>query len=198
MLKGFKLTIQHLWAATVIVGVFIFVNTHPIRPQDFWWHIAIGREILLSGQIPLVDSYSYTMAGQPYPAYQIYWLMELIMYIVFRIGGGALIVFFQSLLITEAYGIILWNCSLASRSWRIAAFGLLFAAALGLNDWNVRPQAITFLLGALILLAINRLRSTQKKLWLGVFPFVMAIWVNSHGTFPIGLALIGAWSLDEF
>jgi len=123
--------------------------------------------------------------------------MELIMCIVFRIGGGALIVFFQSLLITGAYGIILWNCSLASRSWRIAAFGLLFAAALGLNDWNVRPQAITFLLGALILLAINRLRSTQKKLWLGVFPFVMAIWVNSHGTFPIGLALIGAWWLDE-
>lgn len=197
MLNNFKLSIQHLWAVTALVGVFIFVSTHPIRPQDFWWHMAVGREIVSSGQIPLLDSYSYTMPGQPYPSYQMFWLMEVGMYIVYQLGGGELVVFIHSLLITGAYGIVLWLCFQASKSWRIAAFGTLFAAALGLNDWNVRPQAITFLLGAFVLLAINRLQANQKKVWLGVLLLAMIIWVNSHGTFPIGLALVGAWWLEE-
>lgn len=197
MNRRIKLSIQHLWAATVIVGIFIFVSTHPIRPQDFWWHMAIGREVLSTGHIPLVDRYSYTMAGEPYPAYQIYWLMEVILYAVFRAGGGELVVFFQSLIITGAYGIIMWLCYSVSKSWRIAAFSTLFAAALGLNDWNIRPQAITFLLGASILLAIHRFRLSKNKAWLWIFPIVMTLWANSHGTFALGLAMIGVWWLDE-
>jgi hypothetical protein len=197
MPRKFKLSIEHLWAATVLTGVFIFVSTHPIRPQDFWWHIAIGREIAAKSSIPLLDTYSYTMAGQPYPAYQIYWLMETALFNVFRTGGGELIVFFQSLLITGAYGVLLGLCFILSRSWRVAAFSVLFAAALGLNDWNVRPQAVTFLLGALILLAIHQIRRTRRTSWLLVFPIVMVVWANSHGTFALGLSLIGIWWLDE-
>ena len=197
MFRNLRLTIQHLWAVTALVGVFIFVSTHPIRPQDFWWHMAVGREVLATGRIPSVDTFSYTMPGKPYPAYQVFWLMESILYVTFRAGGGEMVIFLQSLLITSAYGIILWLCYLETRSWRVAAFGVLFAAALGLNDWNVRPQAITFLLGALILLAINRLRMSHNDKWLVIFPVAMVVWVNSHGTFPIGLALIGAWWLDS-
>lgn len=197
MVKKFKLSIQHLWPITVVVGIFIFTSTHPIRPQDFWWHMAVGREIISSGQIPLVDSYSFTMPGQAYPSYQMFWLMEVVMYLVYRLGGGELVIFLHSFVITGAYSIILWLCYQVSRSWRIAAFGVLFAAALGLNDWNVRPQAVTFFLGALILFAINRVRLAHSKAWLVVIPLSMVLWVNSHGTFPIGLAMLGVWWLEE-
>jgi hypothetical protein len=197
MFKNFKLSIQHLWAVTAVVGVFIFVSTHPIRPQDFWWHMAVGREIVTTAHIPQADDYSYTMKGQPYPAYKIYWLMEVLMYLVFRAGSGELVVFIHSLVITGAYAILLWLCYKISGSWRIAAFCTLFAAALGLNDWNVRPQAITFMLGAIILLAIFQLRANRRKIWLGAVFLAMVVWVNSHGTYPIGLILLGSWWLDE-
>lgn len=197
MRKDIKFSIQHLWAVTVIAGIFIFVSTHPIRPHDFWWHMAIGREILSTGHIPLLDTYSYTMTGEPYPSYQIYWLMEVAMYFIYSLGRGELLVFIHSILITGAYGIILWLCLQASKSWRVAAFGTLFAAALGLNDWNVRPQAISFIIGATILLAIYQLKVKRKKIWLGFIILAMIVWVNSHGTFPIGLVLIGVWWLEE-
>jgi hypothetical protein len=189
----FHFTIQHLWGLIVLVGIFVFVNTHPIRPYDFWWHITIGKEILATGKIPAVDVYSFTEAGQPYPSYQMFWLMEVILYGVFRVGGPALVVFFQSLLVTSAYFILFWICKRVSNNWRIAAIGALFAAALGLNDWNVRPQGITFLLASLILLAIYEYRRKPTWQWLIIIPVSMLLWVNSHGTFIIGLVLIGIW-----
>ncbi|HDQ34975.1 MAG TPA: hypothetical protein ENN14_01525, partial [Chloroflexi bacterium] len=102
------LSIEHLWALTVLVGIFVFVNTHPIRPHDFWWHMAVGREILATGRIPLVDTFSYTAAGTPYPSYQMFWLIETALYLLYRTGGAALVIFVHSLVITTAYGLLLW------------------------------------------------------------------------------------------
>jgi len=191
------LSIEHLWALTVLVGIFVFVNTHPIRPHDFWWHMAVGREILATGRIPLVDTFSYTAAGTPYPSYQMFWLIETALYLLYRTGGAALVIFVHSLVITTAYGLLLWLGQRLSGSWRAGAFATLFAAALGLNDWNVRPQAVTFAIAALFLLAIHEYRQTARREWLLVFPLGMALWVNSHGTFPFGLLLLGLWLAEE-
>ncbi len=193
----FRLRIEHLWGLTILAGIFVFVNTHPIRPHDFWWHITIGREILNSGKIPIIDIYSSTASGQPYPSYQMFWLMDIVLFSIYKLGGPALVVFFQSLLITSAYAVIIWISKEVTNSWRIAAFGVLFAAALGLNDWNVRPQGITLLLASLYLLAIFEYKQSNNWVWLLVFPLGMLVWANSHGTFLIGIALIGIWLGQE-
>jgi len=192
-----RISIQHLWVLAVLIGIFAFVNTHPIRPHDFWWHMAIGREIVDSGEIPEVDAYSHTMAGQPYASYQMYWLPDIGLYAVYKLGGAALSILVQSLIITLAYAMIFLLCFRLSRSWRVAAFGVIFAAALGLNNWNLRPQIITYLLGALFLWAVYEYRMRPRKGLFLVFPAAMMVWVNSHGTFPIGLVLLGIWLLDE-
>ena len=189
----FHLRIEHLWGLAALVGIFVFVSTHPIRPQDFWWHIAIGREIVAEGKIPASDIYSYTATGQAYPSYQMFWLMETVLYELYHLGGAALVVFAHTVWITLAYVILFWLCKQASQSWRMAALCVLLAAALGLNDWNVRPQGITFLLCSLFLLAIYQYRQKPRWYWLIVFPSGMLIWVNSHGTFFIGLAFVALW-----
>jgi hypothetical protein len=189
----FHLRIEHLWGLVVLLGIFIFVNTHPIRPHDFWWHIKIGQEIVTTGKIPTVDVFSYTEAGQSYPSYQMYWLMEIFLFEFYKLGGAAFVVFAFSLIITAAYSLLFWICLGVSNSWRMAAFGVLFAAALGLNDWNVRPQGITFLIASLYLLAIYQYNHGLRWTWLIVLPLGMLVWANSHGTFVIGIAIIGIW-----
>ncbi len=191
------ITLEQLWALTALVGIFAFLNTHPIRPQDFWWHLAVGRDILTTGQIPAIDTVSYTAAGAPYPSYQAFWLMEVAMYGVYRLGGPALTVLLHSLTISTAYALLLWLGWRSTGSWRAAALAALFAAALGLNDWNVRPQAIAFAIAALFLLALREYHHSHKAAWLWVFPPGMALWANSHGTFPLGLLLPGLWLAEE-
>jgi hypothetical protein len=192
-----EIKIQHLWAITVVIGIFVFVNTAPIRPHDFWWHIAVGREIVSTGNIPSVDEYSFTMQGQPYPSYQMFWLADVTLYNLYEFGGPALIVFIQSLIITAAYGLLLWLCWRISSSFRIAALATIFAVALGIDNWNVRPQTISYLIGVVYLLAIYFYRKRPHTGWLVVFPIGMLLWVNSHGSFVIGLVLIGIWLGDE-
>ncbi len=113
------------------------------------------------------------------------------------LGGPALVIFLQSLIITSAYVVVFWVCNLVTKSWRIAALSTLFAAALGMNDWNVRPQGVTFLLASLFLFVIYQYKTKPQWGWLVILPIAMLIWVNSHGTFILGLILIGIWWGDE-
>jgi len=159
--------------------------------------MAVGKAILENGQIPQVDIYSYTAYATPYPSYQVFWLMEIALYLIFKAGGAALIVFIQSLVITSAYSLILITCLQQTNNWRAAAFGLAFAVALGFNDWNVRPQVITFLIGAFFLYLIQRVRSGLNPGWAILLPLLMVIWVNSHGTFLLGIFFVSLWLGEE-
>lgn len=181
----------------VLVGVWVFVSTHPIRPHDFWWHITIGKEVLEIGRIPQADVFSITAAGLPYPSYNTYWLMQVVLYGVYATGGPAGVVFFQSGLITATYGLLMVLAYRLTGSGRLAAWSTLAAVLTGFGDWNVRPQAVTFALGAACLLAIHAHRARPHPAWLAVFPLTMLVWVNSHGSFVIGLGLVGAWLADE-
>lgn len=193
-----KITPRMLWALGILTVVFTYINMSQISPNDFWWHMAVGREILATGQIPMVDIYSYTMAGQPYLSYQMFWLMDVWLYWWYSLGGAELILFIQSLIITSTYVIIMLICWQRSRKWGVTAFSLLFAIVLGVYAWSVRPQAISFLLGAIFLYTMQRYRSTSNPLLLAVLPVGMLLWVNSHGSFPVGLMLLGIWLGDEF
>jgi hypothetical protein len=131
-----------LWAAGIITVIFTYVNMSQITPNDFWWHMAVGRDIVINGQIPAMDVYSYTMAGQPYLSYQMFWLMDIWLYGWFSLGGAELILFIQSLIITATYLIVFTLCWQNSHKWGIASFCLLFSILLGIYAWSVRPQDI--------------------------------------------------------
>jgi len=193
-----RITPRMLWVLGILTVIFTYVNMSQISPNDFWWHMAVGREILATGQIPTVDIYSYTMAGQPYLSYQMFWLMDVWLYWWYSIGGAELILFIQSLVITSTYLVIMLMCWRSSRKWGVTAFCLLFSIVLGVYAWSVRPQAISFLLGAIFLYTIQRYRSTSNPLLLAVLPVGMLVWVNSHGSFPVGLMLLSIWFGDEF
>ncbi len=195
-MKTQRPTLAHLWALTVLVGILVFVNTHPIRPQDFWWHLKVGEQIVTTGEIPTVDPFSLRQAGTPY-TFWVFWLMEAWFYVVYRLGGPPLIVLAHSLTITSAYGSILWLAQAKSGRWRLAALATLAAAALGINDWNVRPQAIGFLTAAVILVAIHLYDQHKQRWLLALFPVSLWIWANSHGSWPIGFVLAGLWLAER-
>lgn len=192
-----RIPVRMLWALGILTFVFTYVNMSQIAPNDFWWHMAVGRDILSNGQIPAVDVYSYTMAGQPYLSYQMFWLMDVWLYGWYSIGGAELVLFIQSLIVTGTYLIILLLCWSVSKKWGVTSFCLILTILLGIYAWNVRPQAISFLIGAIFLYGIYTYRQRPRLRWLLVFPVGMLVWVNSHGSFPVGLLLLGIWVGDE-
>ncbi|MFL5804012.1 MAG: hypothetical protein ACJ8CR_19985 [Roseiflexaceae bacterium] len=195
-LRPATLTLDHVWLAAALILIALRPLLSPIPPHDFWWHLATGRAIVAQGRIPTTDSFSYTQFGQPF--YNQGWLAELLMYGIYQLGGVPLILLVQSLVMALAYGLLLRLCVIRTGRLRLCVVLLLLATLpLSFSNWVVRPQSYTFpiFVGFLTILTEYRL-GRSNRLWL--LPLLMALWVNMHGAFVLGLALIGLTFIGEF
>jgi hypothetical protein len=192
----FVLALDHVWLAAALMLIALRPLLTPIPPNDFWWHMATGRAIIVQGAIPTLDSFSYTQAGQPF--FNQGWLAQLLMYGMYQLGGIALIYIVQALVIALAYGLLLRLCLLRTGHVQLSV-GLLLLTTLPLSfdNWLVRPQSYAFALFAGFLTILTEYRLYGKnRLWL--LPLLMALWVNIHGSFVLGgvliaLTLVGEW-----
>jgi hypothetical protein len=193
--KLLPLTLDHVWLAAALTLLALRPLLTPIPPNDFWWHMATGRLIVAQGVIPTVDSFSYTQTGRPF--YNQSWLAQILMYLLYQAGGLPLILLTQALVIALAYGLLLRLCIVRSGRLRLSvALLLLTTLPISFDNWLVRPQSYAFPIfaGFLTILTDHRL-GRASRLWL--LPPLMALWVNIHGTFILGLALIGITFVGE-
>src|SRR6266498_2810854 len=177
------LTIEHVWLAAALMLIALRPLLTPIPPNDFWWHLATGRAIITQGAIPVIDSFSYTQAGQPF--FNQGWLAQLLMYGMYQLGGSPLIYIAQELVIALAYGLLLRLCLLRTGQVQLSV-GLLLLTTLPLSfdNWLVRPQSYAFPLFAGFLSILTEYRLGGKnRLWL--LPLLMVLWVNIHGSFVL-------------
>jgi hypothetical protein len=191
----FALTLDHVWLAAALVLLALRPLLTPIPPHDFWWHLATGRIIVAQHAIPTLDSFSYTRTGLPF--YNQGWLAQVLMYGIYQAGGLALTLLVQAALIALAYGLLLRLCIVRTGRLRLSvALLLLTTLPLSFDNWNVRPQSYAFPLfvGFLVILTEFRL-GRRNRLWL--LPLLMLLWVNIHGTFILGLGLIGLTFVGE-
>jgi hypothetical protein len=183
------LTLDHVYVLVALVLLALRPMLTPIPPNDFWWHMATGRLIVSSGQIPTVDSFSFTQAGAAF--FNQGWLAQVLMYGLYQVGDLPLVIITQSAVIVLAYGLLLWLCVVRTGRLRASvALLLLTTMPLSFDNWTVRPQSYAFPLfvGFLFILTQYRL-GMARRLWL--LPILMVLWVNIHGSFVLGLVLLG-------
>ncbi|MCS6939390.1 MAG: hypothetical protein NZM94_08975 [Roseiflexus sp.] len=188
-------TLDQVYITAALMLIALRPLLTPIPPHDFWWHMATGRIILETGTIPQVDMFSYTRTGEPF--FNQGWLAQLLMALLHQIGGLPLIIIVQALVLTLAYGLLLRLCILRTNRVRMCAAILLLATLpLSFDNWTVRPQTYVFPLFAGFLTVLTEYRfGTARRLWL--LPLLMALWVNMHGSFVLGFALISIMFAGE-
>ena len=186
-LRTVLFSIKTLWVGLVVVAAFAFGCRNPIRPNDFWWHLKAGEIILATGQVPTTDFFSYTAYGQPW-LYQS-WLAEVTLHALHTLGGLELVAVAQGLLVAVATALVCLHGRSTSRNARLAALTTALAVGISVAHWNVRPQTFSYPLFALFGLILWRDRQ-QGTRWVWVLPVLMVLWVNLHGAFTLGLALI--------
>ena len=188
------LTLDHVWLFAALALVALRALLTPIPPSDFWWHLAMGRAIAAQGSIPPVDQFSFTQAGAPF--FDQSWLAQLLMYALYQAGGAAGVVVTQALVLALAYGLLLRLCVIRSGRVNLSVALLLLSLPLVFDNWTVRPQSYAFPIFAGFLTVLSEYRlGLGRRLWL--LPPLMALWVNIHGSFVLGLALVGLTLVGE-
>lgn len=183
------LTFRRLFPLAFFLMVFaLAVRQSAYIDPDLWWHLQAGQDIVQSQSIPKVDSYSFTKAGSEWVAHE--WLSEVVMYVIFRVGGWGGLLFIFSALIAFTLYLLYRRCE---GQPYVAAIAVLLAAASSSPLFGIRPQMITFLLAAIFIGLLGRYAAdgNSRRLWWTI-P-LMLLWVNLHAGWALGLGLIGLY-----
>jgi hypothetical protein len=187
-----KIDIEQLWLLLPVLLLTYKSFIFPLPPLDFWWHLKMGEVIATTRSIPRFDIFSFTAEGRPFVLQN--WLGELIYYWTYRIGGFPLLVFLGTALTLGAFLLMYRLCLNAARNIRVAAF-VGFLASLA-NYGFMRPQTYSFLLFAAFYLVLTEYREGRRdRLW--ILPILMALWVNLHGAFVMGLGIVALYAACE-
>lgn len=181
-----------LWLSIILLIVLGLAFLLPIAPNDFWWYVRIGSEILAKGEIPVMDTLSSTQAGSPVVYHS--WLPAVIFWVLYKAGGISLVVLLRGILAATAYALLWFFARRMGAGVRLSTILVFFAALSGSNNWAVRPQLLTYVLFLLALWVLWDWHQGKKKL-LWTFPILSLLWVNIHGSFVLifllgGVALI--------
>jgi hypothetical protein len=177
-------TTRQLFEVVLVLGLFAMA-ARGIGDPDFWWHLRTGQQIVATHSIPHFDSYSYTKFGAPWVAHE--WLSEVFIYSIYCSAG------YLGLIITFAIAIAgaFWLAFRRSggRPY-IAGVVTLWGAIATIPFWGIRPQILSLLLTSVFLFLLDRFDKTGRGALLWLMPPLMVLWVNVHGGFAIGLALL--------
>lgn len=179
-----------LYGVALVASAFVLVSLVPVPPHDFWWYVRLGQDILQEGHLPRVDTYSWTRAGTPL-TYQS-WLSAVLLYVFYRSGGLPLVVGANAASVAALFGTAYWLAWRASGRLRLAALTTALGLLMSSNNWAVRPQMFAFWPFATTLAVVWTFRRQQQARLLLILPLVAAVWTNVHGSFVLGLLLVGA------
>jgi hypothetical protein len=189
--------ISLLWLAVILAAISFLVALIPIRANDFWWHLKLGELIFTQRSIPTTNIFAWTLPAG-YPFFYGAWLGELLLYIPYRLGGLELLVFTRNLLAFGLFTLVGWEARQRSGSWRIAAFVVLLFYVMVLNNLTLRTQIWAWLPFMLFAIPLSRFAAGAiSPRWLLLCPLIMAGWVNTHGSYILGLVLLGAYFAGE-
>jgi len=172
--------------ALLVAGVFIARRGFEVD-TDFWWHLKVGEGILATHHWPLTDTYSFTAPGQPWLAAE--WAGSTLFAVVERAGGlrglEALFIILGAAIVLSLYALTTLRSGNSKAGFVTSSLLLILATA----NFNLRPQMLGYLFLILTLIALQRFRQGQGgALWW--LPVLFLVWVNSHGSWPIGLGAI--------
>jgi len=186
-------TLPRLAFAILFLALLV---TRDLWDPDYFWHLVTGQYIVEHGEIPRADIFSFTQPGKPWVAHE--WLFQAFLYLIHAGFGDWGVKFITAFLPMLA----LYLAYLAARivqpsGWMplILALGLLILLT---SFSSPRPQLISFVMFAAYLLVLIRIKyagaSLRSLLWL---PPLMAVWVNMHGGYVAGFALVTLFAMTE-
>jgi tetratricopeptide (TPR) repeat protein len=183
----------------VFFGFCAFFAARKILSFDIWWHLKTGEWIWQHKTIPYVDPFSYTFRGAEWIDFE--WLFQTVIYPIYQLGGFGGLIVFKIIIVVMIFVILFLTCREVDEGNRWLRLTILFVALLvARGRFMVRPQIISLLFIAFYLYVLTLYRGerlTIRQMTLFLLP-IHILWVNFHGSFLLGIFLVGVYALGRF
>lgn len=188
------LTLSNVWATAVVmlsIGVTFIFRMSSI---DLAYHLRAGEAILTTHGVPSVDTFTFSVAGGAWLDQQ--WGAQVLLALVYRAGGWVAVAAFHGALVGATFWFLWLACRARGASARLSAALTVGGFVVCFFNAGMRPQTMAYPLFTAMLWILADRRAHPRRLW--ILPVVMVVWANVHGSFPLGLVLIGfAWIEDR-
>jgi len=163
----------------------------PLADTDFWWHLKTGEWILQNGAIPQVDLYTFSSVGRPW--IDLHWGFQLLITLLYRLGGIDLVILTKAAVITAAVAV----------AWSAGGGNLPVCKKAGLWILPIvcivgrgfeRPDMLSLLFLAGWLWMARHVEERPKLIWF--LPLLQLVWVNCHALFVLGLVVGAGYVID--
>lgn len=171
----------------------------PLIDGDAWWHLRAGEEVLRTGGVPRVDTWSIVGSGMPWTSQD--WLSNVGMALGHRLGelGPTVLSIGFSLLVVAAL-FLLWR-GIGMRDPRAGWLARIVWLAAGLTVAGpvvgVRVQVVDVPLAAASLVVAWSFIARRRPLVLAWLPVIAVAWANLHAGWPLLFLLVGAVAVGE-
>jgi hypothetical protein len=158
------------------------------------WHIRNGQQILHTHSITRTDTFSYTMRGQPWYAWE--WLYDMLIAGIYQWLGLNGVVFFTAVVIAITFALVLRLALRRGGSLPVAVILLLLAVGASTIHFFARPHVLSWLLTVIWFQLLDTSETADHPeqdrhlFWL---PLIMLLWTNLHGGFLLGIAMCGLY-----
>ena len=178
-----------LWLSLALLFLLPIALFLSITPHDYWFYVRIGKDIIETGAIPTVDTFSYSYPGRPI-FYQP-WLSAVIFWFAHSLGGATLTFLLRGICIAIAYTMIWTLMRAAGTGTKLATLLTILLGFSSSMNWSMRPQMFVYPLFAASLWVLWHWQKGRAKL-MWILPLVTLLWVNLHGSFILGFILMGS------
>jgi hypothetical protein len=182
-----------LWAFLAVGLPVLAAVIAPFPTVDLTYHLRAGGDILDTRALPAVDTYTFTVAGQPWLDQQ--WLAQVVMATAYRLGSWTGLVVLRAVLVGVAFGLLFDLCRRRAGSIRVAAWLTLAAFVAAAVTLGLRPQLFGVTLFAASLWLIAQRTERPRAVWL--VPLLAAVWANVHGTFVLAPAVVALAVVED-
>ena len=159
---------------------------------DLGWHLAAGDLIRQRGDIPFQDPWSFTLADRQW--FNLSWLWDVGASVLYQCTGfaglvvavvacGALIVFYLASLCLSR------GVSTVAVCVAVFLAGVLYPSFVTPPNIYLAASPNT----ATMLFAVIFYSECLRRSRMLLLPVLMVLWVNLHGGFPLGFAIIGVF-----
>jgi hypothetical protein len=146
----------------------------------------------------LVTTNYYSYTHTDFAIVNHHWLSGAVYYIVHSIvGWKGLHLFFIALNIASLLFFV--NTARRRSSFWTALLITILILPLIAQRKEVRPEVFGYLISGFLVWLLSRIRYEGLSIkWLWVSPILLALWVNLHASFPVGLLIMGVFFVDAF
>jgi hypothetical protein len=178
------------YSPALVLFAIVIADFRQLSDPDLWGHILFGRDLLAHGSLPFNNIYSYSAPACPWLHHE--WLSEVLMSWIFDNYGAFGLKLLKFICTAGTISFVVLAMAETGATAALQSVILLLVALIVVPEMQFRPQIFDFLfLSAIIAMLSRHNWRGSAPLWIAI-PMI-AIWINLHGGFFIGLVAMGVY-----